>query len=845
MVVHAPEAYVVGEAKPSIERPMTDFLQDVRYALRTFRRTAGLTVVIVASLAIGIGANTAVFSVVNALLLEPLPYPAPDRLTVLWLRSPGVNIPQDWPSPGQFIDIKNENRSFSELSISQGRTGTLIGRAGQAPFAEPQRVEALTTSSSLFHLLGAKARYGRLFSPDDDLPGKAPIIVLSNAFWKRAFNADPNIVGQRIVLNGFSSAKDSIRQFEVVGVLDANFLLNAEIMPTVASTQNMDMFLPLPLGADAVNRRGDENYNLMARLRPSVTIEQARADVAAIAARIRVKDKRDRTFTIDVVPLVESVVGNVRRAVLVVMGSVTLVLLIACANVANLLLTRATARQKEVAVRVALGAGWQRIVRQLLTETTLLGLMGGVAGILVAALALGAIRAINPGNIPRLDAIGLDGRVLAFTFGVSILTGLLFGLAPALRAARVDLNSTLKAGGRNTQGEGGLGGSRRRLRGLLVVAEMAISIVLLVGAGLLIRSFVRLQRVSPGFDPEAVISMRLGVSPRQFENRDAAVAYYANVGEQLASVPGVKERGAVSALPFTSSVGWGSINVEGWTPGPGQELQVDQRGATPKYFSTMKIPLIAGRYFTDADLPQNAEPVVIIDNKFAQRFWPKGDAIDKHVWFNPARKLRIVGVVGTVKQYGLDVDGRIVVYLPSPNGGYQVARTTGDPATVARAMVRKLHDLEPSLTVFDIQTMSDRMSASMARQRFAMTMLGMFAAFAMLLAVVGIYGVMSHLVAQGSHEIGIRMALGAERSGILLMVLRRGTELTVAGVVAGLLGAVAVTRVMASLLFGVSATDVMTFAIVPVILIATALLATYIPALRATRVDPTVALREE
>jgi putative ABC transport system permease protein len=823
----------------------TDFLQDIRYALRTFKRTAGLTVVIVASLAIGIGANTAVFSVVNALLLKPLPYPDPDRLTVLWLRSPGINIPQDWPSPGQFIDVKNENRSFAELSISQGRTGALIGRAGETPFAEPQRVEALLTSSSLFHLLGAKALYGRLLLPDEDVPGKAPVVVLSNAFWKRAFNADPNMVGKRIVLNGFSNRRDSTPQFEVVGVLDADFLLNAEIMPTVASTQQMDLFLPLPLGADAVNRRGDENYNLMARLKPGVTIARAHADVAAIAARIREKDKRDRTFTIDVVPLVESVVGNVRRAVLVVMGSVTLVLLIACANVANLLLTRATARQKEIAVRIALGARWQRLVRQLLTETALLGLMGGVAGLLVAALALGAIRAINPGNIPRLDAIGLDGRVLAFTFAVSILTGILFGLAPALRAARVDINSTLKAGGRNAQGDGGLGSSRRRLRSLLVVGEVAISMVLLVGAGLLIRSFVRLQSVSPGFHPDGVVSMRLGASARQFENRDAAVAYYTVFGEQLASVPGVKERGAVSALPFTSSVGWGQINVEGWTPEPGQELQVDQRGASTKYFSTMKIPLIAGRFFTDADMPQNAEPVVIIDKKFAQRFWPQGSAVDKHVWFDPAHKLRIVGVVGTVKQYGLDVDGRIVVYRPSPNAGYQVARTTGDPATVARAMVKKMHELDPSLTVFDVQTMSDRMSGSMARQRFATTMLGVFAAFALVLAVVGIYGVMSHLVAQGSHDIGIRMALGAERRGILLMVLRQGTELTIAGVVAGLLGAVALTRVMASLLFGVSATDVTTFSIVLVILIATAILATYIPALRATRVDPTVALRED
>ena len=825
---------------------MTDFLQDLRYAFRTFRRTAALTIVIVASLAIGIGANTAVFSVVNALLLEPLPYPDPGRLTVLWLRSPGINIPQDWPSPGEYIDVKNESRSFSELSISQGRTGTLIGRGGEAPFPEPMRVEALLTSSSLFHLLGARAVYGRLLLPDEDSPGKAPVVILSNAFWKRVFNGDPNIVGKTIELNGFSTQQDSIHQFQVVGVLSPEFLLNAEIMPTVASTQQMDLFLPLPLGADAESRRGDENYNLMARLKPGVTMAQAHADVAAIAARIRVKDKRDRSFTIDVVPLVESVVGNVRRAVLVVMGSVALVLLIACANVASLLLTRATARQKEIAVRVALGAGWQRLVRQLLTESTLLGLMGGGAGLLVAAVALGAIRAINPGNIPRLDAIHLDGRVLAFTFAVSVLTGILFGLAPALRAAGVDLNSTLRAGGRNTRGDGGLGaGSRRPLRSMLVAGEVAISIVLLVGAGLLIRSFVRLQQVSPGFDPDGVVSLRLGAPGRRFDNRDAVVAYYTSLGDQLASVPGVKERGAVSTLPFTSSVGWGTINVEGWTPEPGQELQVDQRSASPKYFNTMRIPLIAGRYFDDGDLPQNAAPVVIIDDKFAKRFWPHESAIGKHLWYDPAKKLTIVGVVGSVKQYGLDVDGRIAVYQPSPTGGYQVARTSGDPATVAGALARRVHEFDPTITVFDVRTMSDRMSASMARQRFSTTMLGVFAAFALVLAVVGVYGVMSHLVAQGSHDIGVRMALGAERSGILLMVLRQGMELTLAGVGAGLLGAFALTRVMASLLFGVSATDIVTFSIVPLVLIATAILAIYVPALRATRVDPTVALREE
>ena len=819
---------------------MSAFLQDLRYALRTLKRSAGLTAVIVASLGIGIGANTAIFSVVNALLLKPLPYPEPERLAVLWLRSPGINIPQDWPSPGQYIDVRTENRSFDEMSISRGRSGTLLGST------DAQRVEALETSSNLFALLGAKPLHGRLLRADEDTPGQPPVVVLSHGFWTRAFGADPNIIGKAITLNGVGQGTGEAKnQFEVAGVLGPEFLLNGEIMPTVASIRQMDLFLPLPLGADAVKRRGDENFNLMARLKPGVTMAQAKSDVAAIAGRIRDKDKRDRTFTIDVVPLVESVVGDVRRAILVVLGSVTLVLLIACANVANLLLTRATGRQKEIAVRTALGASWRRLARQLLTESLLLGLLGGIAGLIIARVALQVIRSVNPGNIPRLEAITLDGTVLAFTFAVSVMTGLLFGLAPALRAAKVDLNTSLKAGGRNAQGEGGFGNSRRRLRSLLVVAEVAISLVLLVGAGLLVRSFVRLQAVSPGFDPEGVISLRVGPTARQLPNRDAAIAYYRPLGDALAAVPGVTSRGAVSSLPFTSSVGWGSINVEGWTPQPGQELQVDQRAATSDYFRTMNIRLVQGRFFTDSDMPMNAEQVVIIDEKFAQRFWPAGDAVGKHIWNDPARKQRIVGVVGTVKQYGLDVDGRVVVYRPGPWASYQVARTSGDPTAVAGDLVRKIREIDPTITVFDVQTMSSRMSGSMARQRFSTIMLGAFAAFALILAIVGVYGVMSHLVAQGAHDIGVRMALGAERRGILFMVLRQGMELTIAGSILGVIGAVVLTRVMASLLFGVSTTDLATFTAVPLILIGTAMIASYIPALRATRVDPVVALRDE
>jgi predicted permease len=816
------------------------WLQDLRYAIRTLKRGSVTTFVIVASLAIGIGANTAIFSVVNALLLKPLPYPDPERLAVLWLRSPGINIPQDWPSPGQYIDIQTQNRSFEEMSISQGRTGTVLG------LEQPERVQALRTSSSLFKLLGAQPLYGRLLLPEEDVPGQTAVVILSHHFWRRLFNSDPGVVGRTITMNGVvAGGGETKNQFVVVGVLRPEFLLNDEIMPTVASITQMDIFLPLPLGADAVTRRGDENYNLMARLKPGVTFEQAQADIDVIAASIREKDKRDRTFTISVVSLRDQVVGNVRRAVLVLLGSVALVLLIACANVANLLLTRASGRQKEIAIWTALGASWHRLVRQLLTESVLLSVIGGAVGLLIAEGALRLARNVNPGNIPRLEFITIDTAVLAFTFGVSILTGIIFGLAPAVRAVKVDLHSALKAGGRSTQGDGGFG-SRRGLRSLLVVSELALSLMLLIGAGLLIRSFVRLQNVSPGFEPANVISMRLGASGRQISSPEASLENSRRLGDKIASVPGVTMRGGVTALPFTAAVGWGSINVEGFIPQPGQELQVDQRAVTTDYFRTMGIPLVKGRFFSDFDMMPNAQPVVIVDEKFAQRFWPDTDPIGKHVWNNPKQQLTIVGVVGTVKQYGLDIDGRIVVYRPGRGVlPYQVARTASDPTAVAGAIVRAIHEADPTIPVYDVRTMEDRMSNSLARNRFSTLMLGAFAAFALLLAIVGVYGVMSYLVTQSTHDIGVRMALGAPRSSILGLVLRHGAALTVIGIILGLVGAAALSRVMATLLFGISATDIATFAMAPVALAAIAAVASYIPAWRATRVDPVVALREE
>jgi predicted permease len=813
---------------------MHPLLQDFRYALRTLRKNPGMTLVIVLSLAIGIGANSAVFSVVDALMLRPLPYPQPERLAAIWLHSPGIGIFRDWPSPGQYIDIQNENHSFAEMSISQPRSVTLTG------LDQPQRIDGMRTSSGLLHMLGARALLGRVLLPEEDKPGKPAVAILSYNLWKRLFNSDPKIIGRSIVLNG--------NPFTVAGVLTPDFRLNSEVMPAEGPMDKMDIFMPLPLGADAVQRRGDENFNLLARLKPGVTVSQAQADIDIIARRIRDKDKRDRTFGMTVTGLLDQVVGDVRRAMLVLLGSVVLVLLSACANVANLLLTRAAGREKEVAIRMALGAGWKRLARQLMTESLLLALLGGAAGLAIAEAGLYAMRAINPGNIPRLEEISINGSVLLFTFAVSTVAGLLFGLAPAWRAVKLDLNTSLKSGGRSGQTDGGLLVSRHRLRGLLVVSELAFSLMLLIGAGLLIRSFARLQNVPPGFAVDHVLSMQVAPSGAKYREEKNVLGFYKEIGERIARLPGVTAQGVVTPLPLTGGVGWGGINVEGYTPPPGQELQVDQRVAGTDYFRAMKIPLLKGRYFDPHDT-SDGQPVAIIDQQFAQRFWPHDNPIGKHLWFDPKKPIAIAGVVGMVKQYGLDTGSKIVVYFPhqqaAAGGVYLVARTSSNPADLANAIVREIHAVDAGVPVYDIRTMQERLYVSLARQRFATAMLGAFAAFALLLAAVGVYGVISYLVTQSTHDIGVRVALGAQPGHILGLVLRQGIALAVVGIVAGLIGSAALTRLMSSLLFGVSATDALTFGAVALILAAVVCAATVIPARRATGVDPMVALRDE
>jgi predicted permease len=804
-------------------------VQDLRYGLRMLRKNTGMTFLILLSLAIGIGANTALFSVTNTLLLKPLPYPHPDRLALLWLRSPGIGIPQDWPSPGQYHDIRTQNHVFDQTAILIDDSFALGG------MTRAMKVDAIEASSSFLPMLGAKPLLGRVFLPAEDHPGSGDNVVLTYGFWKDVFGGDPKILGRSLQLNG--------KAHTVVGVLRPEFRLNREAIPTIGGIDKPQIFLPLSMDSGDETNYGPEDYNILAQLKPGVTVQEAQADIDRIATRLRIEKHRDPSFTISVVPLMEQVVGNVRGSLIILFGAVGFVLLIACTNVANLLLSRASARQKEIAVRSALGAGRRRVIRQLLTESLMLSLLGGAAGLAIAAACLEATRTMHPGNIPRLDELGMDYRVFGFALAISILTGIAFGLLPALRVAQVDLNTTLKAGSQGAR-EGGLSVRRDRLRGALVVGELAVSLPLLIGAGLLVRSFVRILDVPPGFNPDHVVSMRLSAEGLKYQDHAQRVQFYNTLEQRGRQLPGVTAEGVVTALPLTPAVGWGGVNVEGYVPPPNQpEIQVDKRLASVDYFRTMQIPLMEGRWFTPDDMEKSAS--VIVDEKMAHFFWPHGDAIGKHVRSNDKQPwTTIVGVVGVVKEYGLDQDTRMVMYMPYVGTtSFLVARTTSDPARMAETIVARIHGVDPELPVYDVATMDQRLNDSLSRQRFSMTMLAAFAVFAMVLAAVGLYGVMAYLVEQGTGEIAIRMALGAQRSRVLTMIFRQGMFLACAGIGLGLAAAAMLTRLMARLLFHVSAYDMATFSGVASLLLCVAVAACVFPALKATRVHPMEALR--
>ena len=817
---------------------MNTLWQDLRYGARLLTKQPGFTAVAVITLALGIGANTAIFSLVNGLLLRPLPYRDSERLAIIWTHSPGANVLQDWPSPAQFAAVKSQTTSFEEIAIARGDNVILTGQEG------PERIGAIRTSSVMFSLLGVQPILGRAFTNEDDVPGKTPSVILSYGLWRQRFGGDPNIIGQSVRLD--------TDNYDIVGVMPADFSLGNEVMPTVGAAEQAQMLLSLPLGAKELAEHGDENYNLLVRLKPGATIGQAQAELDAVVRGLEEQFPNrypaSRQFSFSVRPLLDQVVGDVRPALLILLGAVGCVLLIACANVANLLLARAAAREKEIAIRTAMGAGNWRIVRQLLTESLVLAVLGGGLGLLVAIWGLDGLRWLNPGSIPRLQNITIDGRVLAFTFAVAMFTGLLFGLAPALRSSRVNLNESLKEGGRSLVASG-----NHRLRSLLVIAEMALSLVLLIGAGLLIRSFVRVQQVSPGFAPQNVLTMRLSVVGTAFLEAPKRRIFYQQLWERLGRIPGVESVGGASILPLSGSISWGTITIEGYDPASGQgAIQADQRFAGVGYFETMGIPLISGRFFNEQDTKDSMK-VAIIDENMARTYWPGQDPIGKRIKPGHADStspwMTVVGVVANVKQYALDSDTRVALYAPHEQvlaGQMFVAvRTKGDPNSLAASVTQEARAIDPNVPIFDVKTMEQRISESLARRRFAMLALGLFAGVAMLLAAIGIYGVMSYSFAQRTREIGIRMALGSPSRQVLGLIVGQGMTLAGIGVISGLAGAFAVTRLMSSLLFGVTSTDPLTFVLISLVLTGVALGASFVPARRATRVDPMVALRCE
>jgi predicted permease len=823
---------------------MNALAQDVRYALRALGRTPGFTAAAVLSLAVGIGANTAIFSVAGALLLRPLPYKDAGRLVILWNRSPGLNITQDWFSTARYCDIRDGHRGFEQLAIAIGGNANLTGTG------EPERIGAIRVSANLPTMLGARPAAGRLFDAREDAALPAATAILSYGSWTRRFGGDPRGIGRSLTLDG--------RVYNIIGVMPRSFSLPREVLPTLGGAEDADVLLPLPLAAAAAQNRGREDYNVIGKLKRGVTLAQAQAEMDTITARLR-RDHPDvyppnGGLTFGIVPLLEQVVGDTRRSLAILIGAVAFVLTIACANVANLLLARALARRKEMAVRAAVGAGRARLVRQLLTESLVLGLAGGTLGALFSLWSIRWIHVLGPQSVPRLNEISIDGGALAFTLAVSVLSAVLFGLAPALRLSHLDLHASLQETGRGSAGTGAVWGSGNRLRRLLVVSELALSVVLLVGAGLLLRSFTRLLDVPPGFNPKGVLTLGLTMTGPRYANGPAVLQTYQVMWQRLERLPGVSAAGGVSALPLSEMYSWGPITIEGRTPPPGELfINADDRIVGAHYFQAMQIPLRRGRFFTEQDTASNPR-VAIVDEFMAHEYWPNQDPVGKRIHTgglnDTARPwITIVGVAGRVKQYTLDADSRIAIYFPQTQAPTRemnvVVRSAADPAALAKAVRGQIRELDSNLPVYQVRTMDQRVEESLARRRFSLLVLGLFAALALGLAAIGIYGVMAFLVNQGTREIGIRIALGATAGGILTLVLRRAMSLALTGVSVGLAAAIPLTRLLRGMLFGVRESDAVTFAVASAVLVAIALLASYLPARRASRTDPLISLRTE
>ena len=807
---------------------MQNLWQDLRYGLRMLRGKPGFTLVAVFTLALGIGANTAIFTVVDAALLRGLPYQSPDRLYHLWERTPQSEFPQREFSYPDYQDYQ-QNQVFTALAAYTGGGGIITGRG------EPERVFAPSASANFFTMLGVEPLIGRAFQPGEDKPGAERTTVLTYGLWQRMFGGDPSVVGQALTINGNSHT--------VIGVLPASFQF---------AFRPADLWLPYQPTEAQLTRRFMHGTNLIGRLEPGTTVAQAQSEITAIAARIEGEHNQSHAGTGAIlVPLQEQVVGQVRPILLVLLGAVGFVLLIACANLASLLLTRSIARQKEIAIRGALGAQAWRLVRQLMTESVMLAVAGGAAGLLIASWGLDALVSALPdaqlNSLPFLRSLRIDPGILAFAFGLSLMTGVVFGLVPALQSSKVDLLAALKEGGRTSTG-----GTRQRLRGALVVTEIALAVVLLVGAGLMMKSLLRLLQVDVGFNPQNVLTMTVALPGAKYSEPNRRISFHDQLRERITALPGVGGASVVNILPLIGGNTTRFIVDGDPVPPPGQEIEANFRVTGADYFQTLGIPLIDGRFFDERD-KADAPGVVAISKTVADRVFagrePVGQRL-RYPGFTGPPDL-IVGVVGDVKITGLDDAIKPVLYYPFPQDPSMttnlVVRTTTDPSSLVNAIRNECRTLEPDVALFSVRTIEEMINEAPAAfiRRFPAFLIGIFAIVALLLATVGIYGVVSYSVSQQTHDIGVRMALGARAADILKMVLKQGLTLALLGLAIGVLGALALTRLLGSLLYQVQPGDPGTLLSVAGLLAFVALAACYIPARRATKVDPMIALRYE
>jgi putative ABC transport system permease protein len=808
---------------------MGTLIQDLRYALRMLWKNLSFTMVAVVALALGIGATTTIFSAVNALLWQPFNFTDPDSLVVVWERPPNTSV-RNSVSPANFLDVREQQTTFSHVAIYNNNSINLT--EGD----KPERLEVAAVSPEMFGALGQGAALGRTFAPEEEQEGRDKVVILTHDFWRRRYASDPSILNQMLMLNG--------RPYTVVGIMpeDFNFPPN-----------NSDILLPFTITGKIREERGNHYVRMMGRLKPGVSFAQADADLAAIARRLEAQypdSNSNRTLAVE--SLKASYVRGPRPGLVVLLGAAAFVLLLACANVANLLLVRAASRQKEIAIRMALGASRFRLIQQLLTESVLIALFGGALGLLVAVWGIDLLTAGIPPSLSRYlpgwKNVAIDTQVFGFTLVVSVITGIIFGLAPALQATRTDFNEALKDGGRTSGG----GFSRNRLRGVLIVAEVAISLTLLIGAGLMIKSFYEILKVEPGFKSESVLVMDISLPRTKYEDKTARANFYQQAIERVGALPGVQQAGATNVLPLSRNNSSAAFSVVGRPkPEKGREPEANFRTISPHYLEAMGIPLRRGRQIMQSDQAKT-QRVIIINEFLAREHFPNEDPLGKRLNFGgeeEADNYEIIGVTGDIRHESLVEKIVPEVYIPLVQEPWYsmsiVVRATGDPLQLAGAVQREIQAIDKEQPVYNVRTMERVVSESLAPQRVTMGMLGVFALIALVMASVGIYAVMSYAVTQRTHEIGIRMALGAQPGDILKMVVRQGMWLALIGVGLGLVASYWLMQAMTRILYSVSATDPLTFTAISLLLMLVAFTANYIPARRATKVDPMVALRYE